>query len=81
MSFFWPHRHKRSGKSCRDPDQDADGHDEFPGVPITEVPEEWREEHVADHEGRLESSGLPVADVVLILDLPQDSWIQGTIIH
>jgi hypothetical protein len=40
---------------------------------IAEVAEERSEQHVADHEGRLEGAGLSVLDLVLILDLPQNA--------
>ena len=41
---------------------------------VTEVSEDGGEDHVADHEGGLEGAGLGVADLVLALDLGQDSW-------
>jgi hypothetical protein len=44
-----------------------------PRVSIPEVAEEGREEHVANDKGSLESSGLAILNLVLVLDLSQNS--------
>ncbi len=45
----------------------------IPRVSIPEVAKEGCEEHVANDKGSLESSGLAILNLVLVLDLPQNS--------
>jgi len=63
--------HERAEQSGDAPQEDPKSHDGPAAVPVAQVAEKRRENHVADDEGSLQQTAFVVADVEVRLDVFQ----------
>lgn len=63
--------HEGAEQSGDAPQEDPKRHDGPPAVPVAQVAEQRRENHVADDERSLQQTAFVVADIEVLLDVAQ----------